>query len=830
MEDDAPNPNATDLTANILQSVELPDSDEQPELLFDPNLPEEDFESLSFFTALNETTDANLNGSSFEAGVFTVDEKGQVGIDFLFDGGRYEGELAIFSLEEMENDDLNQPNGMQAFIQEAARRSLSDSQAGYVVISDSAEGARFSGFLGEGQDWNQGTYQGVQTFTMKPGDKFGLMLIPKGTVQQVFENPALEGARRPLFSMGTANPEDAFHLGQIADVNGEGSAFSFEDLGVNNRSDRDYNDLIFQIRGATGDAVDLDEVIDLASDWRKTELGQELNEYIQQDSFELGGETLETSGKVGVATPGKIYSSQIGGIDSVDSYLFSLGAENDFELRLEGLTAEVELQLLDRDGHLIASAANLDGSEIEISERLAGGATYSVQVRSDSQVSTTYELRLFANPTFEGITTEGSEAPVYAANSLFEGESLASIVDDGTGDGPADGTGDGALDFLPLSTVEENETASVSAATSSATTPDNTAANRLIGLDAIRTDSRFADLDGSGFAVAILDTGIVNDYHFFGADSNDDGDDIADRIVYQYDFVNDDEDAGDDNDHGSHVSSVVASQHSQYPGVVPGANIIHLKVLNRYGQGQVSNIEQALQWIAEHAEAHNIVSVNLSLGDQSNAVTAVSKYGLGDELAALAQQNVIVVAASGNHFFDIYKGKQGVAYPSADPNSLSVGAVWDRDLSVPQGWLSTFSAGDKSPEADRIASFSQRHPVLSDVFAPGTFIWGADKDGRSVRASGTSVATPYIAGIAVLAQQLAVQELGRRLSPDEFRSLLQGTGAAIQDDEDPDDGVPNTGFTFERIDAMALAEGILELAPPDLPDQLFQLQNTGPPI
>jgi hypothetical protein len=52
-----------------------------------------------------------------------------------------------------------------------------------------------------------------------------------------------------------ANPGDDAQLGQIVDVTGDGNTFVFEDLRTDRRSDRDYNDLIFQVRGATGEAA-----------------------------------------------------------------------------------------------------------------------------------------------------------------------------------------------------------------------------------------------------------------------------------------------------------------------------------------------------------------------------------------------------------------------------------------------------------------------------------------------------------------------------------------------------------------------------------------------
>jgi len=216
------------------------------------------------------------SGDRFASGTFTVGDSGEVAIDFLFDSGKYEGELAIFSLEGM---DKFEP-GSDKFIKEAASRALSSSNLGHIVISDLSEGARFSGNLPEG-NFNEGSYQGVKAFGMKAGTEFGVMLVPNGTVEQVYDNPDIGGSVRPLFSMATSNPDDAFHVGQIADVTGDGNTFVMEDLRVDGWTDKDYNDVVFQVRGATGDAVHVDEVIDSRLDWRETDFGEALVAYAE---------------------------------------------------------------------------------------------------------------------------------------------------------------------------------------------------------------------------------------------------------------------------------------------------------------------------------------------------------------------------------------------------------------------------------------------------------------------------------------------------------------------------------------------------------------------
>jgi hypothetical protein len=305
-----------------------------------------------------------------------------------------------------------------------------------------------------------------------------------------------------------------------------------------------------------------------------------------------------------------------------------------------------------------------------------------------------------------------------------------------------------------------------------------------------------------------LDTGIDLDHPFFGSDG--DGDGISDRIVFNYDFADSDADASDHHGHGSNVSSIVASSDTDLPGMAPGTDIIHLKVFSDSGSGSFSNIEQALQWVVDNATAYNIASVNMSLGDGGNHGSPQTLYGIADEIAALAALDVVTVSASGNDFFAI-NSVQGVQYPAADPNSLSIGAVYDKSGS---GYSYSSGAKAYSIAPGAIAPFSQRDADLTDVFAPGAPITGAGPDGGLVTMHGTSQAAPHIAGVAVLAQQLAMQELSRRLTVEEFSDLLATTGVTINDGDDEDDNVDNTGLDFGRVDVLALADAILGMVAP----------------
>ncbi|MEQ8357303.1 MAG: S8 family serine peptidase, partial [Kiloniellaceae bacterium] len=338
--------------------------------------------------------------------------------------------------------------------------------------------------------------------------------------------------------------------------------------------------------------------------------------------------------------------------------------------------------------------------------------------------------------------------------------------------------------------------------------PQTSLSGPVIGLDDYRADDRFNDFNGAGQAVVILDTGIDLDDPFFGPDA--DGNGVADRIVYQYDFADNDANAGDVDGHGSNVASIAAGAAYNYLGMAPHADIIALKVFSDSGTGYFSDIEESLQWVVDNAAAYNIVSVNMSLGDGGNYNAPVALYGIADELATLAAMDVIVVSASGNGFYEL-NSVQGVAYPSADANSLSVGAVYDADTG---GWSYGSGAIAYTTAADRIAPFSQRDDAMSDIFAPGAEIIGAGAGNALTSMHGTSQAAPHIAGIVALAQQLAVAALGRRLTYDEFNTLLSASADIVIDGDDENDNVANTGLAFPRVNVAKLADAILEMAWP----------------
>jgi VCBS repeat-containing protein len=329
----------------------------------------------------------------------------------------------------------------------------------------------------------------------------------------------------------------------------------------------------------------------------------------------------------------------------------------------------------------------------------------------------------------------------------------------------------------------------------------------ITGLTAALQDNRFSGLTGRGVRTVLIDTGIDRDHAFWGPDR--DGDGVADRIVYQWDFADNDADASDiAKGHGSHVASLIASQDARYGGVAPGTDLIVLKVFKDSGQGTFGYVEKALQWVLANAAVYNIGVVNMSIGDSGNWTSAMPRYGLGDEFAALAAKDMIIVGAAGN-YYNHFNG-MGVAYPAADPAVLAVGAVWTGDFGGP--WTVSTGATDYTTGADRIAAFSQRDSNLLDIMAPGARFNGANATGGVQTMQGTSQAAGFVSGAAALSQQLAMQVLGRKLSTAEFAEVLRRTGDMVMDGDDEQDNVRNTGASFPRIQFTRLFEEISKLS------------------
>jgi hypothetical protein len=237
---------------------------------------------------------AYANRPTFESGSFVVNPTGKVKVDFIFDGGWNQGELGVFSLEGMQN----LTPGSAEFIKEAARRALTNSDRGRVLINDRTEGAKFSSTLSWEKNFNAGTYQGVDTFEMKPGDDLAFIMMSSGTIQEIYANPNLantQPAKQPFFSISEANPDN---FKQMVAVDNKGT-FAFEDARIDqNKADKDYNDFVFQVTGLEGNVPNASDYIQSSRDWRTSSIGQDLLNYTQRPIYNTGTYKVGESGKM----------------------------------------------------------------------------------------------------------------------------------------------------------------------------------------------------------------------------------------------------------------------------------------------------------------------------------------------------------------------------------------------------------------------------------------------------------------------------------------------------------------------------------------------------
>ena len=143
------------------------------------------------------------------------------------------------------------------------------------MISVRTETTRFEASLPWEGDFHDGhgSYLGPKTFAMKSGDTFGIMLVPNGLVSDVLANPSIGGDHQPLYSLPQANPYKVTPQlrGQLGDLDGHGSLFAFEDLSLAGSSDRDYNDVVFQV-SAAGTVPPVSEMVNASHNMQTTDV------------------------------------------------------------------------------------------------------------------------------------------------------------------------------------------------------------------------------------------------------------------------------------------------------------------------------------------------------------------------------------------------------------------------------------------------------------------------------------------------------------------------------------------------------------------------------
>ena len=289
--------------------------------------------------------------------------------------------------------------------------------------------------------------------------------------------------------------------------------------------------------------------------------------------------------------------------------------------------------------------------------------------------------------------------------------------------------------------------------------------------------------DGSGTAIAVLDTGVDITRQAFGACTSAGGQGC--KVVFEKDFAPEDNDHDIDG-HGTNVAGAVLQ-------VAPGTDIIALDVFDG-DTARSSDVLAAIDWVIQHRQTYNISAINLSMGSGKFA-TACSNSVFSTAITTARQQGVLTISSSGNDGYT-----DGIGQPACAPDAISVGAVYDRDM----GPRVFSTCADASTGPDKVACFSNTADYLT-IMAPGVSIQAA-----GISMSGTSQAAPLVAGaVAVLrsaypgetVEQIAARLIERAPDITEARVGRQLSRVDLEASLDPLAVECEVNVSLERVDA-----------------------------
>lgn len=301
------------------------------------------------------------------------------------------------------------------------------------------------------------------------------------------------------------------------------------------------------------------------------------------------------------------------------------------------------------------------------------------------------------------------------------------------------------------------------------------------GIKAIYNNSSLTTTSGgAGINIAVLDTGVnINHYDLTNTVEQCKNFTTATPIVNNS--------CNDANGHGTHVAGTAladgGSDGAGIYGVAPSADLWAYKVLGDDGSGYSDDIAAAIRHAADQAVSTGTKTViNMSLGSSASnsLITSAVNYAYN--------KGVLIIAAAGNSG----PSQGSIGYPGALVNAVAVAALENRQQNGTYRVADFSSRGYSSTDGDYVI---QQGDI--EISAPGASIYSTWNNGGYNTISGTSMATPHVAGLAA-----KVWSQNPSWSHTQLRTNLQtraravdikgGSGAATGDDY-------ASGFGFARV-------------------------------
>ncbi len=411
------------------------------------------------------------------------------------------------------------------------------------------------------------------------------------------------------------------------------------------------------------------------------------------------GNTLGTARYIGALSGSRSFQDAVSSSDPNDYYRFDLAQNSNFSLSLNGLSADADVELLNNSGQFIANSI-VSGLGAELITRTLNAGTYYIRVYPYNGSNTNYQLNLSATTIVAGFSS------IYGYGLINAAAAVARAIGQTT----------------PFANVAD-------------------LGGNNWGNDMVNAPEVWArGYTGQGVTVAVIDSGVdinhvdlANNIWRNSGEIPDNGidDDRNGYVddVYGWNF------GGNQNNnnvlpgttapgqgHGTHVAGTIAAANNGIgvTGVAYGARIMALRIGNVNDEGYFSNPGSLAEAI-RYAVNNGARVINMSLG-------WTDSQELRDALAYAASRNVITVSAAGNES----SASPGTPAQYATQYGLSVGAIdINRD----------------------IASFSNRagsNSAIQQVVGPGVDVYSTTPGNSYGYKSGTSMATPIVAGVVAL--------------------------------------------------------------------------------